>query len=189
MPPGPLLEVVVDGQLRLTARTAPQPPLMVGHEHLHLALLDRQLHVVDEPGVLEPEQAGIELNIAHVTTSSLSARLRAPGGQERHLSVAPLLRAPPRTAARRPGTDESPSENRSAAEAHSVPWTPGEAVARPCPNRSSLSYVASANWDVVSSAGAESTNSCSVYSPTEKSEQPKVPPSAGQPLSHKRVVR
>jgi hypothetical protein len=63
--PGSLLGVVEHWQLGLARGAGPQPALVVRDGDVDAFVLDRKVDVLDEPGIGEPEDLGVELDVAH----------------------------------------------------------------------------------------------------------------------------
>ena len=63
--PGPLFGVVVERELDFALRAGPQPALVVRDDDVDSPVLDREVDVVDEPRVGQPEDLGVELDVTH----------------------------------------------------------------------------------------------------------------------------
>ena len=108
--PGSLLGVVEDGEFGLALGTGPQPAFVVRDGDVDPFVLDREVDVLDVPGVSEPEDLGVELDVAHGCPPEPGSGVYPP---KRHLQCRFLLSPLPRPSpVSRDG--RSPSENRSA---------------------------------------------------------------------------
>ena len=108
------------GQLGLALRAGPQPALVVRDGDVDPLVLDREVDVLDVPGVSEPEDLGVELDVAHRRLLGLPAAPGQPPGATPSVAPCPALR---HRRARCQGTGDSPSENRSVSGGSQRPMT------------------------------------------------------------------